>query len=250
MATIKKAQFGKLLKKATQAAGKVTIPPGLTRSIKKSQSPPTKLKAVGASEAEKIAHGKKTHLQERPYDNPKYEKESFLEREVKKTKPKKTTDRYGFDLRPDKNGGSVPKAQIGKMIKSGVKRVGNEVRAVKKGVEEGRKAYSDSKWRAQLSDPNRPFPKMVDGPGYGGKPFPKRKQPNHKTGGTVGKMRNGGSLSGLNASNKRMGPVDPKGAFTKVQKKTLAGARGKASLTKDKQLGATKMKMGGKMKKC
>ena len=55
------------------------------------------------------------------------------------------------------------------------------------------------------------------------------------------KMKNGGSLSGLKASNKRVGPVDPKGAFTKVQKKTLAGAKGKASLTKDKQLGATKM---------
>jgi hypothetical protein len=63
------------------------------------------------------------------------------------------------------------------------------------------------------------------------------------------KMKNGGSLSGLKASNKRVGPVDPKGAFTKVQKKTLAGAKGKASLTKDKQLGATKMKMGGKMTK-
>lgn len=62
-------------------------------------------------------------------------------------------------------------------------------------------------------------------------------------------MKNGGSLSGLKASNKRVGPVDPKGAYTKVQKKTLAGAKGKASLVKDKQLGATKMKMGGKSKK-
>jgi len=59
-----------------------------------------------------------------------------------------------------------------------------------------------------------------------------------------------GSLSGLKASNKRVGPVDPKGAFTKVQKKALAGAKGKASLTKDKQLGATKMaKRGMSMKK-
>jgi hypothetical protein len=64
------------------------------------------------------------------------------------------------------------------------------------------------------------------------------------------KMKNGGSLSGLRASNKRVGPVDPKGAFTKVQKKTLAGAKGKASLTKDKQLGATKMaKRGMKISK-
>jgi hypothetical protein len=64
------------------------------------------------------------------------------------------------------------------------------------------------------------------------------------------KMKNGGSLSGLKASNKRVGPVDPKGAFTKVQKKALAGAKGKASLTKDKQLGATKMaKKGMKISK-
>jgi len=72
-----------------------------------------------------------------------------------------------------------------------------------------------------------------------------------KNGGPVKKkMRNGGSLSGLKASNKRVGPVDPKGAFTKVQKKTLAGAKGKASLTKDKQLGATKMaKRGMSIKK-
>jgi hypothetical protein len=61
----------------------------------------------------------------------------------------------------------------------------------------------------------------------------------------------GGSLTGLTASTKRDKGVDPKGAFTKVQKKTLAGAKGKASLTKDKQLGATKMtaKSGAKMKK-
>jgi hypothetical protein len=73
----------------------------------------------------------------------------------------------------------------------------------------------------------------------------------YKKGGAVKKkMRNGGSLSGLKASNKRVGPVDPKGAFTAVQKKTLAGAKGKASLTKDKQLGATKMaKCGTKMTK-
>lgn len=64
------------------------------------------------------------------------------------------------------------------------------------------------------------------------------------------KMKNGGSLSGLKASNKRVGPVDPKGAFTKVQKKALSGAKGKASLTKDKQLGATKMaKRGMSIKK-
>jgi hypothetical protein len=77
----------------------------------------------------------------------------------------------------------------------------------------------------------------------------KKEADKKKNGGSV-KMKNGGSLSGLKASNKRVGPVDPKGAYTKVQKKTLAGAKGKASLTKDKQLGATKMaKCGTKMSK-
>ena len=63
--------------------------------------------------------------------------------------------------------------------------------------------------------------------------------------------KNGGSLSGLKASNKRVGPVDPKGAFTNVQKNTLAGATSKAKLTKDKQLGATKQtaKSGAKVSK-
>jgi len=45
------------------------------------------------------------------------------------------------------------------------------------------------------------------------------------------KMKNGGSLSALTASTKRDKGVDPKGAYTKVQKKALAGAKGKASLT-------------------
>jgi hypothetical protein len=63
------------------------------------------------------------------------------------------------------------------------------------------------------------------------------------------KMKNGGSLTALKASTKRDKGIDPKGSWTKVQEKTLAGAKGKAKLTADKQLGATKMKAGGKMKK-
>jgi len=56
-----------------------------------------------------------------------------------------------------------------------------------------------------------------------------------------------GSMSGMKASDKRVGPIDPQGAWTKVQEATLADARMKATLKKDKELGATKMKMGGKM---
>jgi len=74
-----------------------------------------------------------------------------------------------------------------------------------------------------------------------------------KNGGKVAKkkMKNGGSLSGLKASTKRDKGIDPKGAYTTVQKRTLAGAKGKAKLTPDKQLGATKMtaKRGMKISK-
>ena len=59
----------------------------------------------------------------------------------------------------------------------------------------------------------------------------------------------GGSLTGLNASTKRDKGIDPNGAWTTVQKKTLAGAKGKAKLTADKQLGATKMKAKNKVSK-
>ena len=56
--------------------------------------------------------------------------------------------------------------------------------------------------------------------------------------------------AGLTASNKRVGPIDPKGAWTKVQEMTIAGKKTPVSLKKDKQLGATKMmKSGGKAKK-
>jgi len=55
-----------------------------------------------------------------------------------------------------------------------------------------------------------------------------------------------GSMSGLKASDKRVGPIDPQGAWTKVQEATLAGARSKAKLAMDKELGATKMKNGGR----
>jgi hypothetical protein len=63
------------------------------------------------------------------------------------------------------------------------------------------------------------------------------------------KMQNGGSLSGLKGSTKRDKGIDPKGAFTQVQQKAISGAKGNAPLTRDKKLGATKMKSGGKMSK-
>ena len=58
-----------------------------------------------------------------------------------------------------------------------------------------------------------------------------------------------GSMSGMKASDKRVGPVDPKGAWTKVQEQTISGKKTPVSLTPDKELGATKMKKGGKVVK-
>jgi len=68
-----------------------------------------------------------------------------------------------------------------------------------------------------------------------------------KYGGSVDMMQAGGVVK---SQPKRVGPVDPKGAYTKVQERTLAGAKvKKVPLTKDKELGATKMKKGGKVSK-
>ena len=57
--------------------------------------------------------------------------------------------------------------------------------------------------------------------------------------------------AGLKASTKRVGPVDPNGAWTKVQEMNLPprNVRTKASLTPNKELGATKMNKGGKIPK-
>ena len=60
------------------------------------------------------------------------------------------------------------------------------------------------------------------------------------------KMQAGGVMT----PSKRVGPIDPKGAYTKVQERTIAGKKApKVPLKKDKQLGATKMKKGGVIKK-
>lgn len=68
-----------------------------------------------------------------------------------------------------------------------------------------------------------------------------------KYGGSVDMMQAGGVVK---SQPKRVGPVDPDGAYTKVQERTLAGKKSPApKLTKDKELGATKMKKGGKVHK-
>ena len=121
MATIKKApkaQLGRLLRKGVEEVAekaapklekKIVIPAGLQKSIKKSQSGPTKITQY-SSEAEKIAAGGQTKLQKSKTINefdPSYQKPY---------KPKKQpkVDKYGFDTRPDRNGGTHKKAKNGK----------------------------------------------------------------------------------------------------------------------------------------
>jgi len=54
--------------------------------------------------------------------------------------------------------------------------------------------------------------------------------------------------AGLKASNKRVGPNDPNGAWTKVQEMNLPprNVRTNVSLTENKKLGATSMAKDGK----
>ncbi len=66
-----------------------------------------------------------------------------------------------------------------------------------------------------------------------------------KTASKSKKMQAGGVVK---TQPKRLGPIDPNGAYTKVQERTLAGKKVAApKLVKDKELGATKMKKGGKV---
>jgi hypothetical protein len=61
------------------------------------------------------------------------------------------------------------------------------------------------------------------------------------------KMQAGGVVK---TQPRRVGPVDPNGPYTMVQERTLRGDKVAApKLVKDKELGATKMKKGGKVSK-
>jgi len=97
--------------------------------------------------------------------------------------------------------------------------------------------------RDALYDRDRQSLKGIPGFDKNGRPvsYERYKKGNFKTGGRIKKAQ-----AGLKASNKRVGPVDPKGAWTTVQKQTLAGKRTPVSLTRDKELGATSMARGGK----
>jgi len=87
-------------------------------------------------------------------------------------------------------------------------------------------------------------------PGLAKLPTPVRNKMGYKKyGGAVDMMQAGGVVK---SQPKRVGPVDPNGAWTKVQERNLppVNAKTKVSLAPDKELGATKMmKKGGKVSK-
>ena len=270
MATIKKAQLGGLIKKGMKAAEKVTIPSGLKKSIKKSQSGPTKITPY-SSEAERIAAGGPTNLQ-------KYKTVNKFDPDYQKPyKPKKQpkVDKYGFDTRPDRNGGTH-KAQAGAMLRQAPKSTMEKISSTKlKDVPEkagnlGKRMINSGKDAVKntinkvknttVKDAAKFAGDVATGGAYSAYKMATKKPAKKadkvlsamakKNGGPVKKkMRNGGSLSGLKASNKRVGPSDT-GAWITVQNKALAGAKSTPKLTKDKQLGATKMaKRGMSIKK-
>lgn len=173
---------------------------------------------------------------------------------------------------------TIKKAQLGSLIKKGVKAVENaapkkaltlseKVKEAKwqknkgkfgmtedislKEFKKGAKKIGKDSESYSTSPPSSPVVLTAEQKANNARILKEIREGKRKNGGPVKKkMKNGGSLTGLKASTRRDNGIDPKGAFTKVQKKTLAGAKGKTSLTKDKQLGATKMaKCGAKISK-
>jgi hypothetical protein len=259
MATIKKAQGGGLIRKGLRIINPAKDAADTQKMIKKIKKTETPLDRKIAKEIapirKEIDINKYNNADARPVVLTPEQKanNARILKEIREGK-RKTGGKVG----KMKTGGSIPKAQPGRLIRAGLKRIGDEAKAIKSGIDEGIYKYKETRFNDKLKSwktgdpPKRPLKTETFTYDKNGKN--QYGAYNAKYDGKGGvlkvKMRNGGSLSGLKASNKRVGPVDPKGAFTKVQKKTLKGAKGKASLTKDKQLGATKMKMGGKMKKC
>jgi hypothetical protein len=142
---------------------------------------------------------------------------------------------------------NMKKAQFGALLKAGAKagakaatktapkaakavaKVGPEVKSAITQVERNalKKRFQDiDKGLDKVSSPSEKISKVV-------KP----------------KMQAGGVVK---TQPKRVGPVDPDGAYTKVQERNLppVNAKTKVSLAPNKQLGATKMmKKGGKVSK-
>jgi hypothetical protein len=131
----------------------------------------------------------------------------------------------------------IKKAQAGKTVMQKLKAKYPSADTTKMGDTRFSETYTGlpAKAKKQQADTEKAFDKK----------FGKGK-PAMKMGGKIKKAQAGGGF----AKSKPVGPIDPNGAWTKVQERTIAGKKAaKVPLKKDKQLGATKMKMGGKMSK-
>jgi len=166
----------------------------------------------------------------------------------KAKKATKDSFRQKFKGKPgfDKNGYPLKKAQLGTLIKKGAKavksinklmpsglkkaQVGTLLRKVAKGTVAGAAAGAAASSTTGCSSGRR---HCFHRRSYS---TPNRSVPWRKNGGPVAKMKNGGSVKNLSAGPSKktsIAPkVDPKGAYTKVQERTLGN-----------------MKSGGKMKK-
>jgi hypothetical protein len=141
----------------------------------------------------------------------------------------------------------LKKAQFGALIKAGVKAAAKAAaKAAPKAAKAAKKIGSEAKSAITQVERNALKKRFQDID----KGLDKTSSPSEKISKAVNpkpKMQAGGVVK---TQPKRMGPIDPNGAYTKVQERTLAGKKVAApKLVKDKELGATKMKKGGKVSK-
>ena len=123
---------------------------------------------------------------------------------------------------------------------------GRETKPTKQDSASYKAGYNLGKRGSAGGDNERPVVKMGRWEGQNDKPKGKPYELPFKQVAAKKKMQAGGTVKTI----KRVGPVDPNGAYTKVQERTIAGKKApKVPLKKDKQLGATKMKSGGKVSK-
>ena len=139
----------------------------------------------------------------------------------------------------------LKKAQFGALIKAGVKAA---AKAAPKATKAAKKIGSEAKSAITQVERNALKKRFQDID----KGLDKTSSPSEKISKAVNpkpKMQAGGVVK---TQPKRVGPVDPNGAYTKVQERNLPprDVKTKVSLSPNKQLGATKMmKKGGKVSK-
>ena len=167
MATIKKAQGGDLIKKALKAVGE-----GASKTIKGGKSLgtdvyPKKTLAKKVKEADFQKNKGKFGMEGENVTLKDFSKKELSKKfgppadyTPKSTRPMLTDAQKANNARilqeikdgKRKNGGPVPKAQIGKMIKKGVKAISNEASAIKSGIKKGVEGYKKDKFFSKLRD--------------------------------------------------------------------------------------------------